>query len=420
MAAGYLELLRARHAVRLLTGTLIGRLPNATAALAIVLFTRAHGGDYTLAGALSAVYGLGTAVGQPLLGRLVDRRGQPRVMLPGALVSCAAMAAFAATGPRPLVLACAEMAVAGLATPPLEGGLRALWPSVVGREEQVHAAYALDAAAQEVMFAAGPLLVTLLIAAASTGAAVLVLSLIGVAGTLLVVTAGPSRRWRAEPREAHWLGPLRSPGLLALLGTFFFVGVALGSIAVAAVAYADAHGGGMVSSYLLSALGAGALVGGVAYGVRHWAGPPERRLRVLVVLLAAAYVPLVTVPGVALMTALAGLSGLFLAPVLACAFVVVDRHAPSGTVTEAFSWIVTAFGVGASAGTAIAGPAAQYGGAPAGFGVAAAGGVVALLVLLGSGRFLRVSNTRELHRHDVKKTDRIGTVEPGFSSSHQA
>ena len=105
MATGYLEILRARHAVRLLVGTLVGRLPNATAAIAIVLFIRAEGGSYSLAGALAAVYGVANAVGQPLLGRLVDLYGQPRVQLPAALVSALAMAVFAFTGTGSLPLA---------------------------------------------------------------------------------------------------------------------------------------------------------------------------------------------------------------------------------------------------------------------------------------------------------------------------
>ncbi len=425
MARGYAELLRARYAIRLLTATLVGRLPNATATLAVLLFTRAHGGDYPLAGTLSAVYGFGTAIGQPALGRLVDKRGQPKVMLGGSLVSGAAMAVFALTGPRPVWLACVLMAVAGLATPPLEGGLRALWPSVLGQDgdtrgeaettARLHAAYAMDAAAQEVLFSVGPLLFTLMIAASSTATAILGLSVIGVAGTLVVVTARPSRRWRAPRREAHWLGPLRSGGILVLLGTFFFVGVALGAIAVAAVAYADTHGGGMVSSYLLSALGFGALVGGVAYGALRWSGAPERRLRALTVCLAVAYLPLAAVPGVAAMTALAALAGVFLAPVLACAFVVVDRHAPAGTVTEAFSWIVTACGVGAAAGTALAGPVAQYGGVAAGFVVAGGGGLVALAVLLAGGRFLAPSNLS-----GPRENDPTGAAEPGFSGTHRA
>lgn len=55
MSAGYGDLLRTRHAARLLAGTLLGRLPNATGPLAVVLFSRAEGGSYALAGALSAV-----------------------------------------------------------------------------------------------------------------------------------------------------------------------------------------------------------------------------------------------------------------------------------------------------------------------------------------------------------------------------
>lgn len=421
MAAGYGDLLRTRHATRLLGGTLIGRLPNATAALCIVLLTRAEGGSYSLAGSLGALYGLGTAVGQPLLGRIVDRYGQPRVMLPAAVLSAAGMVLFALVGPDPLPVACAAMVVAGLFTPPLEGGLRALWPGVLRSEdvlkseERLHAAYALDAAAQELMFTIGPLLVTALVAAASETAAVLWIAAVGVAGALGVVTAPPSRQWRAEPPAADWLGPLRAPGLRALIACLFFVGVALGSIAVAAVAYADAHGGGMVNGYLLSALGLGALIGGVTYGARTWPGTPERRLRVLTVGLAVCYAPLVLIPGTVAMTVLSGVAGVFLAPVLACAFVVVDRHAPSGTVTEAFSWLVTAIGVGASLGTAAAGPAAQFGGVAAGFAVAAGGGFTALAVLLATGRFLTSPNLES-----ALEKDRIGGVEPGFSTTHQA
>lgn len=122
MAAGYAELLRTRHAARLLVGTLVGRLPNATGPIAIVLFTRAEGGSYSLAGALAAAYGLANAVGQPLLGRAVDLFGQPRVQLPAAVASALGMLWLALTGTGSAVAAYAAVVVAGLFTPPLEGG----------------------------------------------------------------------------------------------------------------------------------------------------------------------------------------------------------------------------------------------------------------------------------------------------------
>ncbi|KJY43994.1 MFS transporter [Streptomyces sp. NRRL B-1568] len=418
-AGGYGKMLRTQHAARLLMGTLVGRLPNATAALAIVLFVRAEGGSYTLAGALSAVYGVANAVGQPLLGRAVDLHGQPKVMLPSAVLAALGMTLFTVVGLHPLPLSYLAMIVAGVFTPPLEGGLRALWPSVLKSEDDLHAAYSLDAIAQELIYVVGPLIVTRLVAYWSEAGALFVLNVLGVLGALAVVTSPPSRQWRSAAREAHWLGALRSRGLLVLLGAFFFIGSALGSIAVAAVAYGDGHGGGNVASYLLSALGVGALIGGSVYGARQWSGTPEQRLRLLVAGLALGYVPLVLVPGPVTMTILATVAGVFLAPSLACAFVVVDRHAPRGTVTEAFSWLVTSFGVGAAIGTAFVGPAVQYGGARAGFWVAVGGGAAALLVLVGARRHMAHP---EAHSEVVARSenDRNGAVEPGFTAGHQA
>ena len=416
---GYLEILRARHATRLLVGTLVGRLPNATAAIAIVLFIRAEGGTYSLAGALAAVYGIANAVGQPLLGRLVDVHGQPRVQLPAAVLSALSMAVFAFWGTDPLPLAYMAVAAAGLFAPPLEGGLRALWPAVLRREDQVHTAYAMDAVAQEVMFTVGPLLVTVFVSLWSAPVALLVLNVIGVLGALSVVVSPPSRAWRSAPREAHWLGALRSPGLLALLGAFLFVGMALGSITVASVSYADGHGGDVVYGWLMAAIGLGALLGGAGYGARQWSGAPERRLRVLVGLLAVCYLPLTLMPGAVAMVLLTVLAGVFLAPALACAFIIVDRHAPKGTVTEAFSWLVTTFTVGASVGTGVAGPVVQAGGALWGFAVPGVAGAVSLLVLLATGRVLAAPAVGAVVAAS-SENDPNRAAEPRFSTGDRA
>lgn len=210
MAAGYLDILRARHAARLLTGTLVGRLPSGTAHIAIVLFTRAEGGSYTLAGALAAVYGLSTAVGQPLLGRAVDLYGQPRVQLPAAVASALGMALLALVGLGSLPLAYGAVMVAGVFTPPLEGGLRALWPTVLGGEERVHRAYAMDAVAQEVMFTVGPLLVTLLVSLWSPAAALLVINAIGVLGRFPSSSRSrPAPGVRRPGRRTGWVRCVR-------------------------------------------------------------------------------------------------------------------------------------------------------------------------------------------------------------------
>lgn len=390
---GYVVFLRRPHAARLLGGTLLGRLPNGMGMLAVVLHVRADGGGYPLAGTLAALLGLATAAGQPVLGRAMDRLGQPAVLLPAAGASAAGFGLLAATGAGPLPAAVAAVVLAGFATPPLEAGLRALWPDVLDGQEQVDAAYALDAAAQEILFTVGPLLV---VAAAvlNTEAALLLTGALGIAGTLVVTLSGPSRRWRGEPRAADWAGPLRSPGLRILLLSLGFAGIALGVYAVAVVAYAERYGSDLASGLLLACMAGGALAGGLVYGARPWAGEPHRRLPWLLAALAAGYVPLVLAPALPAMSVLAFVSGVFLAPVLACSFALVDRLAPSGTVTEAFAWVVAAIGAGGSLGSFVSGIGQDVAGVPGAFAGAGAGGVLALVLCLLGARTLRPAGTR--------------------------
>ncbi|MFJ5302755.1 hypothetical protein [Streptomyces sp. NPDC088350] len=67
------------------------------------------------------------AIGGPLLGRLVDRTGRPRVLVGSAVVSGAGYALLA-LAPGSLYGTLAGAVVAGAAAPPLEPCLRALWP----------------------------------------------------------------------------------------------------------------------------------------------------------------------------------------------------------------------------------------------------------------------------------------------------
>jgi len=125
----------------------------------------------------------------------------------------------------------------------------------------------------------------------------------------------------------------------------------------------------------------------------------------LLAALAAGYVPLVLAPGLTAMSVLAFVSGVFLAPVLACSFTLVDRLAPSGTVTEAFAWVVAAVGAGSSLGSAASGLGQDIAGVPGAFAGAGGGGVLALLLCLAGARTLRPASSS-------LRTDRVG-VTPG-------
>ncbi|GHC55108.1 MFS transporter [Streptomyces cinnamoneus] len=384
MLAPYKDCLSRPHVTYLFATNLLGRLPNGMAPLGIALFLRSHGMGFGVVGGITALYGLSTAVGGPLLGRAVDRHGQPRVLWISAVVSAAGFLALIWAGGN-TGAAAAAAAVAGLASPPLEPCLRTLWPDVLDDKRAIATAYALDAALQEVVFAAGPLFVVLIGWLAGPGPALAVTTVAMVAGTLAYVSPEPVRRWRAEPRRPDWAGPLRSSMLRRLLVALACVGVGLGGLNIDTVAYQEHIGQSGLSGILLGVNAAGALIGGLIYGARQWKATTMRQLQVLLACMACCYLLLALVPPPAVAIALVFLAGLFLSPVLACGFAIIGDVAPPGTATEAFAWMVTAVLTGNAAGSSAAGVAEQHLGLWASFlvpGLAALASAVVALVLL--------------------------------------
>src|SRR5205085_3092688 len=70
----------------LLPYTTLFRSPIGINAIAIILYLREQTGSFAVAGAVSGSLALGSAVGAPVQGRLVDRVGARRVLVPLACV----------------------------------------------------------------------------------------------------------------------------------------------------------------------------------------------------------------------------------------------------------------------------------------------------------------------------------------------
>ena len=352
------DLLRRPQVARLLVSALVGRLPNGMVPVALVLFARDSGSGFGRAGLLTAAYSLGCCLGGPALSRVMDLRGQPVALVAGGVVSSAMLAALPWS---PGALAFAVALVAGLATPPLEPALRTLWPSVLA-PRQVPSAFALDAAAQELVFVLGPLVV-LLAQLTGPGGGLVAAAVVGLAGTAWFVASRASRSWTPPVHEArHWAGPLRSRPLVVLYGAVLLVGVTIGVPAVALVAYAESVGSRGLAPWLVAANAFGALLGGVGYSPRAPHREPRRDLLLGLVVIVVSYAALAAVPAQRpLMVLLTVLSGVGLPVVLTCVFQLVDRLAPVGTTTEAFAWLISAFLVGSSVGAAVAGTMSDAG-----------------------------------------------------------
>ncbi|WP_436529506.1 MFS transporter [Actinoplanes sp. HUAS TT8] len=345
------QLLRTPYVARLLIASQTGRLPMASAPLALLLFAReAH--SLVVAGLVVGAYTAGMAVSAPILARIVDRWRQPPVLWASAALSGLGFLLVAVSG-HTLAATVIGAVLGGLGTPPLEACLRALWPNLVS-PDAVAAAYSLDIAVQEIIYVTGPLVTLLAVAIAGPPAGLVAAALLQLAGVALFASTPVVRVWRGVAATRHWAGPLRVARFVVILLGVVCAGAAIGSLPVVVTGYAEAAGNRSLSGWLLAGQAAGALIGGLAY-MRVRPGGPWR-LPLVTAMLAVGFVPLLLVPAPAPMAILLAIAGISLPPVLTAVFLTADRLTPPGTAVEAFAWIITAFTVGSAAGAAITGP----------------------------------------------------------------
>ena len=239
---------------------------NGAAGAVAVRPGRAWRADIATAGALAGAFALGAAVGGPVAGRIIDRLGQPVVLVVVAAARSAALLGIVLAAPASLAVAAVLAAAAGALTPPLEPALRALWPDLAGDDEHaLDAAYELDAGAQELIFVVGPLLVAVAVAVGSPSTALHLTSAIGLAGTLAFALAPPARRWRAgEHAAVRWSAVVRAPQVGLLLALGLLAGAATGMVNVTATAFAEhTLDNRDLAGWLLAAWAVGALAGGL-------------------------------------------------------------------------------------------------------------------------------------------------------------
>lgn len=318
-------------------------------------------GSFAAAGAAAGAFAAAVGLTAPILGRLLDRRGPRQAMPPLVAAHAAAMLAFVALLPTAPVGALVALAgLAGAFLPPLSAVMRAMWERLLGDDDMVTTAFALDAAIVEGVFIAGPLLVALTLTFAAAKVALVAAVVMSLAGTLAVVASPAVRGWETEHHEGRGLfGALRSPGLLTVVLSTIPIGLSFGAIEIALPAFAahEHHPG--QAGLLISMWGVGSLVGALVYGARTWRRDLAQRWVVLNALLALGTVLPIAAGSTAAMLALLVPCGAFIAPSLASGSQLMGLLAPPGMTTEAYSWGPTGLVVGIAAGNGVAGALAE-------------------------------------------------------------
>jgi MFS family permease len=166
------------------------------------------------------------------------------------------------------------------------------------------------------------------------------------------------------------------------------VGFCFGAVEVTFPAFCEDVASRSDAGLLLAVWSLGSAAGGIAYGARHWTLPAFRRYPRCAAALPLGFLPLALPGSVALMAPFAFLSGLSIAPLLSTGNQVVGEIAPEGTVTEAYTWPITALVIGISAGNASAGAIAGTAGWRESFLIAAGAAVLGAALAIGQRRTL--------------------------------
>jgi MFS family permease len=354
----YADVLAFPGVGRIVAAALLGRLPNGMTPLATLLLVRGEGRSYAVAGVVVAASSLASAAGSPLVGRLVDRTGQARVLLsltfayPAALI----VLVLLATRDAPVLALVACAAVGGAVVPPLGACMRALWPELVSGPGARETAYAFEAWVQELFFIGGPLVVAAIASVVAPWAAMLAAAAFSFGGTLWFALAPAVRAVRPSPRASR-AGALGSAALRTVMLSTFAMGTTFGVVEVLMPAFGEAHGSRAQGGFALASFALGSLIGGLWIGTR----PPARhlgtRFAVSLGALGLALLPPLVAPSLPVMCVLMVIAGMPIAPAFAASYGLVDELGVPGTTTEAFSWLTTAIVAGLAVGTSAAGAA---------------------------------------------------------------
>ncbi|MFX4273482.1 MFS transporter [Propionibacteriaceae bacterium Y1685] len=333
---------------------------------------------YAAAGAVVAAATIATAISGPWRGRLLDRVGLRRTVLPSLVVLAVCWSAAPWLGYLPLLVLAAA---AGLFVIPTYSIVRQ-WLIAVTDEQDRKTVMVLDSVATELAFMIGPAVGVVLATTVDTRWSLMIAELLVVAGGLLLFILNPSMQSPTELDTDTTAVPVRAwlrPIVVAVLAAGAASTVVLSGTDVAVIAALREMGRPEVIGLLLTLWGAGSAIGGLAYGSVRRSVPVFGLLLMLAVttgLLALTRTPWSF--GICLIIA-----GLFCAPTLSATSDSLSRAVPARVRGEAMGWHGSALTGGSAIGAPLAGVAIDHAGWQGGFiATAALGAAVALLGLL--------------------------------------
>ena len=436
---GYAELLRIPHAARFTVGSVIACMPFPMVGMTMTIMTQQYYGNYSLAGALTAVQAIAGAVVGPLLGTLVDRFGQRQVSIPTIVIWMLAAVSFVTcvrAQVTPWILFCIVPFFA--AVPPWGAMSRARWTYLMGNDRAgVNRALSLSGVFDEAMWVVGnPLASTLAVisgflAMSFTGICVLI-------GALMFLTemttcppsqsdlareAGVSRKEFRE-REAEKAKELRAqtaaedarvhaksqglsdaeveaagkaayersmsgikdsiwgPGLIAVCATWFGLGAFQSAAGISIIAFATEANMKQYTGFVFACVSIASLTGALLYGAKNWTIPLWKRFYVCLAVLNIGIGSFLFARHLWVIMVIYLIIGVCQSPTWINGNQLMLHLVPQTRFTEGMAWMGAMNSIGASAGSAVAGVFIDRAGSHGGFAVVTALAFVSLAIAL--------------------------------------
>ncbi|MCW2831709.1 MAG: transporter [Aeromicrobium sp.] len=376
--SGYARLWADRRVRTLFVAAFFARIPMMAAPLVLTLYVvDGLDGSYTEAGVVAAASTLGSAIGSPWRGRLIDRLGARRAIVPS-IVAVGVLYPFAATSSYVWLIPLAFGM--GLFLIPIFSIVRLSLGVMVG-EEQRRAAFSLDSVTAESAFIIGPAAGALLVTQWGAGAALLGIGACEVVAGALFLWLDPPTRSAGRPVHDRVDG--RAPGSWVSVPMAFLFLLSAGAmtalISTDLGIIAELREIGAVGSIGIAygLWGLSSLVGGLVYGSL------DRSIRPTHLLLAMGLttIPVGLADGVWSLALWVIPTGFLCAPTMAASSEWIAKLVPEHRRGEAMGWQGTAFTIGGAASAPVIGASIDGVGAWGGFVV---GGLIATTIAVAS------------------------------------
>lgn len=384
MSNPYAEIFRAPGAKGFSAAAFIARLPVAMAPIGIVaMLSQAHG-EYWLAGAVSATFALTNAFLSPQISRFVDRLGQTAVVGPSAVISVLAFIVLilATNQDWPVWILFASAFVAGT-MPSISAMVRARWSELFRDRPELNTAFALESAADELIYISGASLSVGLAVSLFPEAGMIVSTLFLALGTTAFLMQR-STEPRVRPLDAD--GPkgsaIRQRAVQIITLALIFVGATFATAEVSAVAITKELGQPGAATLVIGVYAVGSFVLGLVLGALNPKMALQRQLMIAVTVLAITAVPLLFAStSVALLATAVFVSGIAISPTFITAFGLIERRVPESMLTEGVTWVMTGIGIGMALGAFVSGWVVDTYGPANGFWVSVVAAVAAMLTI---------------------------------------